>query len=100
MSNDFYQFNFEHDQQPTENQYPINDVQWIYINDINQLNYSNGYINFTNISVIGIALRSSFFLAKGTLRSRIQLLSHQLVGLILSSMMQTLMLFQLNHMQQ
>ena len=42
MANSLYQFNFEHDQQPTENQYPINDVQWIYVNDINQANYSNG----------------------------------------------------------
>ena len=47
MSNSLFEFNYQHDQQPTENQYPINDVQWIYINDINQQNYSNGYINFT-----------------------------------------------------
>ena len=42
MSNNLFQFNFEHDQQSTENSYPIN-----------QQNYSNSYINFTNISVIG-----------------------------------------------
>ena len=53
MSNNLFLFNFEHDQQPTENQYPISDVQHIYINDINQGNYSNSYINFTNVSVIG-----------------------------------------------
>ncbi len=53
MSNDFFQFNFEHDQQPTENQYVFNDCQWIYVNDINQGNYSNGFINFTNDSIIG-----------------------------------------------
>jgi len=53
MSNNLFQFNFEHDQQPTENSYPISDVQWVYINDINQGNYSNGFVNFTNVSVIG-----------------------------------------------
>jgi hypothetical protein len=53
MSNNLFQFNFEHDQQPTENSYCISDVQWVYINDINQGNYSNGFINFTNVSVIG-----------------------------------------------
>ena len=53
MSNNLFQFNFEHDQQSTENSYPISDVQWIYINDINQQNYSNGFVNFTNVSVIG-----------------------------------------------
>ena len=26
MSNDLYQFNFEHDQQQTENQYPISKI--------------------------------------------------------------------------
>jgi len=56
MSNDLYQFNFEHDQQPTENQYPINDVQYIYVNDINQGNYGNGYINWTNVSIIGSSI--------------------------------------------
>ncbi len=30
MSNSLFEFNFEHDQQPTENSYPISDVQWIY----------------------------------------------------------------------
>ena len=53
MSNNLFQFNFEHDQQPTENSYPISDAQWVYINDINQQNYSNSYINFTNVSIIG-----------------------------------------------
>ena len=52
MANSLFQFNFQDDQQEKENSYPISDVQWIYINDINQSNYSNGFINFTNISVI------------------------------------------------
>jgi len=67
MSNDLYQFNFEHDQQPTENQYPINDVQWIYINDINQNNYSNGFINFTNVSVIGNSVEKQYLWSQGYL---------------------------------
>ena len=41
MSNSLFQFNFQDDQQEKENSYPISDVQWIYINDINQNNYSN-----------------------------------------------------------
>ena len=60
MSNSVFQFNFEHDQQQTENQYPISDVQWIYINDINQNNYSNGFINFTNVSVIGNSVEKQY----------------------------------------
>jgi hypothetical protein len=67
MSNQLYQFNFEHDQQQTENQYPINDVQWIYINDINQNNYSNGYINFTNVSVIGNSVEKQYLWSQGYL---------------------------------
>jgi hypothetical protein len=61
MSNNLFQFNFEHDQQSTENSYPISDVQWIYINDINQQNYSNSYINFTNVSVIGSNVEKQYF---------------------------------------
>ena len=53
MSNSLFQYHFEDDQQEKENSYPISDVQWIYINDINQNNYANGFINFTNVSIIG-----------------------------------------------
>ena len=60
MANSLFQFNFEHDQQQTENQYPISDLQWIYINDINQNNYSNGFINFTNVSVIGNSVEKQY----------------------------------------
>jgi hypothetical protein len=67
MANSLYQFNFEHDQQPTENQYPINDSQWIYINDINQNNYSNGFINFTNVSVIGNSVEKQYLWSQGYL---------------------------------
>jgi len=67
MSNNLFQFNFEHDQQPTENQYPISDFQWIYINDINQNNYSNGFINFTNVSVIGSNVEKQYLWSQGYL---------------------------------
>ena len=60
MSNNLFQFNFEHDQQPTENSYPISDCQWVYINDINQGNYSNGFVNFTNVSVIGSSVEKQY----------------------------------------
>jgi len=53
MANTLFQYNYEHDKTENENTYPVSDCQWIYINDINQNNYSNGYINFTNVSIIG-----------------------------------------------
>ena len=67
MSNNLFQFNFEHDLQPTENQYCIQDMQWLYINDINQSNYSNGYINFTNVSVIGSSVEKQYLWSQGYL---------------------------------
>ena len=60
MSNSLFQFHFEDDQQEKENSYPISDVQWIYINDINQNNYSNGFINFTNVSIIGSSVEKQY----------------------------------------
>ena len=48
-----FEKNFQDDQQEKENTYPINDVQYLYINDSNASNYSNGYINFSNVSIIG-----------------------------------------------
>ena len=61
MSNSLFEFNYQHDQQPTNNSYPVNDVQWIYINDINVGgNYGNGYINFTNVSVIGNSVEKQY----------------------------------------
>ena len=62
MSNNLFQFNFEHDLQPTENSYPISDCQWVYINDQNANNYSNGYINFSNISVIGSNVEKQYLM--------------------------------------
>jgi len=53
MTNTLFDFHFQDDQTDKDNNYPISDCQWIYINDINQNNYSNGYINFTNVSIIG-----------------------------------------------
>ena len=33
--------------------YPASDIQWIYINDNNQGNYANGWVNWSNVSLIG-----------------------------------------------
>ena len=60
MSNSLFDFHYQDDQQEKENSYPISDVQWIYINDINQGNYSNGYINFTNVSIIGSSVEKQY----------------------------------------
>jgi hypothetical protein len=65
MSNNLFQFNFEHDQQPTENQYPISDMQFVYINDSNMQNYSNGFINFSNISITGSNIDKMFDWSQG-----------------------------------
>ena len=67
MSNSLFNFNFQDDQQEKENTYPISDCQWIYINDINQTNYSNGYINFTNVSVIGSNVEKQYLWSQGYL---------------------------------
>ena len=64
MPNSLFQFNFQDYQQEKENSYPISDVQWIYINDINQSNYSNGFINFTNISVIVAMYKTIFMVSR------------------------------------
>jgi len=67
MSNSLFNFNFQDDQQEKENSYPTSDVQWIYINDINQSNYSNGFINFTNVSVIGSNVEKQYLWSQGYL---------------------------------
>ena len=53
MANSLFDYHYQDDKIEKQNSYPISDCQWIYINDINQLNYANGYINFTNVSIIG-----------------------------------------------
>ena len=60
MANSLFEYHFQDDQQEKENSYPISDVQWIYINDINSNNYSNGYINFTNVSIIGRSVEKQY----------------------------------------
>jgi hypothetical protein len=67
MSNSLFNFNFHDDQQEKENTYPISDMQWIYINDINSSNYSNGFINFTNVSVIGSNVEKQYLWSQGYL---------------------------------
>ncbi len=67
MSNSLFNFNFQDDQQEKENTYPTSDCQWIYKNDINQTNDSNGYINFTNVSVIGSNVEKQYLWSQGYL---------------------------------
>ncbi len=50
---DLIDFNFDVDAQDQTNMYPASDIQWIYINDNNQGNYANGWVNWSNISLIG-----------------------------------------------
>ena len=54
MSNeDLINFNFQTDEQDQTNNYTASDMQWIYLNDLNQGNYSQGWVNFSNLNVIG-----------------------------------------------
>ena len=60
MANSLFDHHYQEDQNEKENSYPISDCQWIYINDINQGNYSDGYINFTNVSIIGSSVEKQY----------------------------------------
>jgi len=60
MSNDLFNYHYQDDQQEKENSYPISDCQWIYVNDINSSNYANGYVNFTNVSIIGSSVEKQY----------------------------------------
>ena len=60
MANSLFDYHFQDDKIEKQNSYPISDCQWIYINDINQNNYSNGYINFTNVSIIGSSVDKQY----------------------------------------
>lgn len=60
MSNELFEHNFHVDQEENQNSYPITDVQWNYINDINQGNYSTGFINWTNVAVIGTSIDKQY----------------------------------------
>ena len=51
MSNSLFEHDFQVDLEPNENTYCTQDIQWQYINDNNQNNYSNGYINWTNLNL-------------------------------------------------
>jgi len=53
-------YNFEQDSESMENDYVATDIQWIYLNDQNSFNYSNGWVNFTNMNLIG-ASADKFF---------------------------------------
>ena len=67
MSNNLAEFNFQDDLQEKENRYPISDMSWVYINDINQGNYSNGYINWSNVSIIGSNVEKQYLWSEGYL---------------------------------
>jgi len=56
MSNSLYEHDFQVDLEPNENTYCTQDIQWQYINDNNQNNYANGYINFTNLNLGGSSI--------------------------------------------
>ena len=47
------EYNFELDKEVMEDSFPASDVQWIYLNDINNGNYANNFINFSNINLLG-----------------------------------------------
>ena len=51
MSKSLFEHDFQKDLEENENTYAVQDIQWQYINDNNQGNYSNGYINFTNLNL-------------------------------------------------
>jgi hypothetical protein len=67
MSNNLAEFNFQDDLQEKVNTYPCSDIQWLYINDSNASNYSNGYINWSNISVIGNNIEKQYLWSAGYL---------------------------------
>jgi GDPmannose 4,6-dehydratase/GDP-4-dehydro-6-deoxy-D-mannose reductase len=56
MSNSLFEHDFQVDLSPNENTYCTQDIQWQYINDNNQNNYANGYINFTNLNLGGSSI--------------------------------------------
>lgn len=61
MSDDMIEHNFNFDLENDHHvNYPYTDLQWIYINDINQNNYPTGFINFTNTSMVGNAVNKFF----------------------------------------
>lgn len=60
MSKDLYEHDFEVDLTEKETSYVMDDVQTIYINDINQQNYPTGFINWTNVSVVGSTVNKQY----------------------------------------
>lgn len=68
MSESMFLHDFHHDEVSPETSYPISDVQYVYINDINQGNYSTGFVNFTNVSVIGSNFEKQYAWSQGYLQ--------------------------------
>jgi len=62
---DLVAHNFEYDEQEQVNEYTASDMQWIYLNDLNQGNYANGWVNFSNLNVIGSSTEKYFDWSQG-----------------------------------
>lgn len=57
---DFVEHNFQHDLVEKDNTYPASDVQWVWINDLNNNIYGNQYINFSNLNMVGASPNKLF----------------------------------------
>jgi hypothetical protein len=67
MSLDLVEFNHNVDLTELQNEYPASDIQMNYINDNNNGNYANGYVNFTSASIVGITAEKQFQWSQGYL---------------------------------
>ena len=50
---DAVEYNYRVDLEEMEHIYPATDVQYLVLNDMNNNNYANNYINFSNVSLVG-----------------------------------------------
>jgi hypothetical protein len=69
MTDKAYEHNFEVDSTGVSNEtsYCVSDVQHIYVNDINQGNYSSGFVNWSNVSVVGSSFEKQYAFSEGYL---------------------------------
>ena len=58
-------YNYEYDEKEPENIFVASDVQHVYINDLNQSDYSNGWINWSNLNLIGASSNRYFDWSQG-----------------------------------
>lgn len=69
MSDDLFEFNYMKDMKPENTtSYYTNDYQYIYVNDINNGNYSTGFVNFNNVSIVGSTVSKHFDWSQGYLQ--------------------------------